>query len=83
MSYPLGSVFIRVPVSRPDLRHLFNFAVTSFFLLAIMDMWSAYVQLLTDILLTYYVAQNVKTARMPWIVFGSVCVWIVIASFMY
>lgn len=70
VSYPLGSIFIRLPVSRPNIRHAFSVAVTSIYLLPIMNMWSAYIQLLADILFTYYVAAYVKSSKMPWIVFG-------------
>ncbi|KZT12889.1 MBOAT-domain-containing protein [Laetiporus sulphureus 93-53] len=69
VSYPLGSVFVRIPITQPNWRHLFNVAVTSFYLLAVMRMGLAYLQLLADILATYYIAANTKGSRMPWIVF--------------
>ncbi|KAI0736106.1 MBOAT, membrane-bound O-acyltransferase family-domain-containing protein [Fomitopsis betulina] len=71
-SYPLGSIFIRLPVSRPNLRHAFSLAVTSIYLLPIMNMWSAYIQLLADVLVTYYVAAYFKSSKMPWVVFGII-----------
>ncbi|KZT72694.1 MBOAT-domain-containing protein [Daedalea quercina L-15889] len=72
VSYPLGSIFIRLPVSRPNIRHAFNVAVTSIYLLPILNMGTAYFQLLGDILFTYYVAAYVKSSKMPWIVFGTI-----------
>ncbi|KAH9938493.1 MBOAT, membrane-bound O-acyltransferase family-domain-containing protein [Fomitopsis serialis] len=72
VSYPLGSIFIRLPVSQPNLRHVFNVAVTSIYLLPILNMGAAYFQLLADILFTYYVAAYVRTSKMPWIVFGTI-----------
>lgn len=35
-----------------------------------MNMWSAYIQLLADVLVTYYVAAYFKSSKMPWVVFG-------------
>ncbi|CCM03379.1 uncharacterized protein FIBRA_05509 [Fibroporia radiculosa] len=72
ISYPLGSIFVRIPVSRPNLRHLFSISVTSFYLLGILNIPFAYFQLLGDILATYFIAGNVKSPRMPWIVFGVI-----------
>ncbi|KAH9947320.1 MBOAT, membrane-bound O-acyltransferase family-domain-containing protein [Amylocystis lapponica] len=70
ISYPLGSVFIRIPSSRPDLKHIFNISVTLTYLVAILNLWSGFLQLLAGVLATYYVAANVKGPNMPWIVFA-------------
>lgn len=72
ISYPLGSIFIRVPSSKPALKHVFNVVTTSFYLLPVMGLWSGTAQLLFDVLGTYYIAANVKGSYMPWIVFSFV-----------
>ncbi|PAV20812.1 MBOAT-domain-containing [Pyrrhoderma noxium] len=68
ISYPLGSVFIRLPKNH-TVKHAFNIGVTMFYLLGMLNLWSGVAQLLGSILATYYVAKNVKGPSMPWIVF--------------
>ena len=70
ISYPLGSIFVRVP--SVTLKHVFNVAVTLFYLLGMLNMFNAFLQLLLDILVTYYLTKGMTDKRMPWIVF--VCV---------
>ncbi|PCH41333.1 MBOAT-domain-containing protein [Wolfiporia cocos MD-104 SS10] len=72
ISYPLGSVFIRIPVTCPNWRHFFNVAITSFYLLPVLNMWTAYLQLLADVLITYFLAARVKSSYMPWVVFAII-----------
>ncbi|KAI0092435.1 MBOAT, membrane-bound O-acyltransferase family-domain-containing protein [Irpex rosettiformis] len=72
ISYPLGSVFIRIPNSQPNLKHLFNVFVTLVYFIPVLNLWDGFLQLLADVLVTYYVAKNVKSANMPWIVFALV-----------
>lgn len=67
VSYPLGSVFVRLP--SPTLKHAFNIAVTLFYLLAMLNLANGALQLLASSLATYFIAANVKTSSMPWIVF--------------
>ncbi|KAG7096611.1 hypothetical protein E1B28_004028 [Marasmius oreades] len=68
-AYPLGSLFIRVPSQKPGLRHMFSIAVTMFFLLSLFKMYSGTLQLLADILVTYFVAKWNTGPKMPWIIF--------------
>jgi lysophospholipid acyltransferase len=70
ISYPLGSVFVRVP--SVGLKHVFNIAVTLFYLLGMLNMFTAFLQLLLDILVTYYLAKGMADKRMPWLVFMCV-----------
>ncbi|KIL67251.1 hypothetical protein M378DRAFT_74038 [Amanita muscaria Koide BX008] len=70
-SYPLGSVFIRLPSSQPALRHLFSIAIAVFYF-SLLDLCGAFFQLLASILATYYIAKYDRSARMPWIVFAFV-----------
>ncbi|KAF9649614.1 MBOAT-domain-containing protein [Thelephora ganbajun] len=67
VSYPLGSVFVRVP--SVGLKHVFNISVTLLYLLAMLNMFNAFLQLLLDILVTYYLAKGMTDKRMPWLVF--------------
>jgi lysophospholipid acyltransferase len=69
---PLGSLFIRIPVSQPNLKHLFNILVSVFFFIPVLNLSSGFVQLLGSVLGTYYIAANVKGPNMPWIVFAFV-----------
>ena len=72
VSYPLGSLFIRIPNDRPNLKHLFNVAITTFYLIPMLNLWTGTLQLLLDIVGTYVIASKVKTSNMPWIVFTYV-----------
>ncbi|EJD00976.1 MBOAT-domain-containing protein [Fomitiporia mediterranea MF3/22] len=69
ISYPLGSVFIRLPAGHHAIKHLFNIGVTMFYLLGMLELWSGAAQLLGSVLATYFIAKNVKSSNMPWIVF--------------
>ncbi|KDQ14382.1 hypothetical protein BOTBODRAFT_159594 [Botryobasidium botryosum FD-172 SS1] len=70
ISYPLGSVFVRIPKSWPAVKHLFNIAVSTWFLVGLLELWSGTAQLLASILFTYYAAKNLQGPNMPWIVFA-------------
>ncbi|KAF7966921.1 hypothetical protein HWV62_36567 [Athelia sp. TMB] len=72
ISYPLGSLFIRIPASHPHLKHLFNLAITLFYLIPVLNMYSAFLQLLGSAVGTYLIAAFVKGPNMPWIVFGHI-----------
>jgi len=69
ISYPLGSVFIRIPSSQLNLKHLFNIGVAVFYLVAMLNLWSGLLQLLASALATYVIAATVQGPNMPWIVF--------------
>ncbi|KAG1828849.1 MBOAT, membrane-bound O-acyltransferase family-domain-containing protein [Suillus variegatus] len=69
---PLGSIFIRIPASQPNLKHLFNLLVSVFFFIPVLNLSWGFVQLLGSVLGTYYIAANVKGSNMPWIVFAFV-----------
>ncbi|KAF8351002.1 MBOAT, membrane-bound O-acyltransferase family-domain-containing protein [Amanita rubescens] len=68
VAYPLGSVFIRVPSSKPTLRHVLNISIAILFF-AILRLYGAFLQLLASIVGTYLIAKYDRSARMPWIVF--------------
>ena len=70
ISYPLGSVFIRIPNDKPALKHLFNIGISVFYLVIVLNLWGGFLQLLADVLVTFFVAANVKSQNMPWIVFA-------------
>ncbi|KAF5364062.1 hypothetical protein D9756_000986 [Leucocoprinus leucothites] len=69
VAYPLGSLFVRVPSSKPALRHLFNVSVAVIFFFPVLKIYSAFFQLLASILATYYIAKYDKSKQMPWRVF--------------
>ncbi|KAF9076609.1 MBOAT, membrane-bound O-acyltransferase family-domain-containing protein [Rhodocollybia butyracea] len=70
VAYPLGSVFVRIPVGKPGLKHLFNIAVSLFFFFPMLGMYSGFLQLLGDILITYFTAKfSSKSKVMPWFIF--------------
>ncbi|KAI9001313.1 MBOAT-domain-containing protein [Trametes punicea] len=68
-SYPLGSLYIRMPASRPDFKHIFSIVVTSFFLVIVLNLYLGSLQLLFSVVGTYYIVQRVQSSRMPWLVF--------------
>lgn len=72
ISYPLGSVFIRLPNDQPNVKHLFNIAITLFYFIPVLNLWDGFLQLLADVIATYYIARNVKSQMMPWIVFAVI-----------
>ena len=77
IAYPLGSLFVRVPTSQPALRHLFSVVVAVFFFFPMLQIYSAFFQLLGSILATYLIAKYDKSSRMPWVVFVYVILlWI-------
>lgn len=51
---------------------MFNFGVTMFYLLPILNMYSASLQLLGSVLGTYVIAKYMKGPAMPWVVFAYV-----------
>ena len=69
LSYPLGNIFARIPPSRPELKHVFNLAVAFFYLIPMLSLWTGFLQLLASVLGTYYLAANMKTSYMPWVIF--------------
>lgn len=69
MAYPLGSLYIRVPASSPNIRHLYSVAVAIFFFFPVLQIYTAFFQLLASILATYYIAKYDKSSKMPWVVF--------------
>ncbi|KAI0356518.1 MBOAT-domain-containing protein [Trametes cingulata] len=68
-SYPLGSFYIRIPASHPELKHIFSIAVTCFYLIPVLQLYGGAIQLLFSVAGTYYLAQKVQSQRMPWLVF--------------
>ncbi|KAJ3495292.1 hypothetical protein NLJ89_g10651 [Agrocybe chaxingu] len=72
VAYPLGVLFVRVPTSKPALRHLFSIGVAILFFFPVLKIYSAFFQLLGSILATYFVTKYNKSASMPWIVFAIV-----------
>jgi lysophospholipid acyltransferase len=65
-----GSLFIRIPSTRPTLKHLFSIFVASFYFVPVLNQGLPFLTLLGDVLATYFVALTVQGPRMPWIVFG-------------
>ncbi|KIJ70373.1 hypothetical protein HYDPIDRAFT_143668 [Hydnomerulius pinastri MD-312] len=72
IAYPLGSLYIRIPVSQPNLKHLFSLLVSLFFFIPVLNLQWGFAQLLGSILGTYFIAANVKGSSMPWLVFTFV-----------
>ncbi|KAJ7672880.1 MBOAT, membrane-bound O-acyltransferase family-domain-containing protein [Mycena rosella] len=69
IAYPLGSVFIRIPSSQPAMKHLFNIGITLMFFFPVLQLYSAFFQLLASILATYYLTRYYQSSKMPWVVF--------------
>lgn len=54
------------------LKHVFSVSVTLFYLLGMLNMFNAFLQLSLDIIVTYYLAKGMTDKRMPWLVFMCV-----------
>jgi len=72
VAYPLGSLYVRIPTSQTTIRHLFSIAVSAFFLLSVLHLWTGVAHLLAGSAFTYLVAYYVRSPTMPWIVFAVV-----------
>ncbi|KAF7775885.1 hypothetical protein Agabi119p4_4278 [Agaricus bisporus var. burnettii] len=70
VAYPLGSLFVRIPSSNPALRHAFHIVVSLIIFFPILQIYSAFFQLLAGILATYYIAKYDHSKHMPWRVFA-------------
>ncbi|KAJ6627426.1 endoplasmic reticulum protein [Mycena sp. CBHHK59/15] len=68
-AYPLGSLFIRMPSEKPALKHLFSIAITLLFFFPVLQIYSAFFQLLASVLGTYYLTRYYKSSKMPWVAF--------------
>ncbi|WOO80133.1 Lysophospholipid acyltransferase [Vanrija pseudolonga] len=69
VSFPLASIFVRLPASRPNLAHLFSLVVSTFFLWPFLGLGRGYLHLLISSAVTYVVVASVRSKHMPWIVF--------------
>lgn len=72
LSYPLGSVFVRIPKDRPAVKHLFSIGVTLFFLWGMLKLWLGSLNVFGSALFTYFMAGRYRGRQMPWTVFGVV-----------
>ena len=70
VSYPLGSLFTRLPLSRPNLAHTFSIVISAFFLGPLLGLWTGILHLVFACFVTYLVVAAYRGTRMPWIVFG-------------
>ncbi|KAJ3558940.1 hypothetical protein NM688_g636 [Phlebia brevispora] len=71
-SFPLGSIFIRIPNDKPNAKHLFHVCISVFYLIVVLNLWTGFLQLLADVVGTYVIAYRVRSSTMPWIVFAFV-----------
>ncbi|KAK0191425.1 endoplasmic reticulum protein [Armillaria mellea] len=69
IAFPLGSVFVRIPSSKPHLKHVFNIAIAVFFFLPVLQIPHAFFQLLASVVAAYAIARYHTGPSMPWIVF--------------
>jgi lysophospholipid acyltransferase len=72
LSYPLASLHTRIPRTSPNLAHLYNIAVSVFFIWPFLGMRTGMAHLMLDIGVTYGLVVGSRNKRMPWIVFGYV-----------
>ncbi|KIY71758.1 endoplasmic reticulum protein [Cylindrobasidium torrendii FP15055 ss-10] len=68
-AFPLGSVFVRIPSTRPGLKHLFNIGITLFFFFPVLKAYAHFFQLLGSTLVTFVMAKFIRSSNMPWMVF--------------
>jgi lysophospholipid acyltransferase len=72
-SYPLGSLYVRLPTSRPNLAHIFSIVVSTIVLVPLLGLGTGLLHLLFSSVGTYVIAGTVKSKQMPWIAFWYVC----------
>ncbi|WVQ99616.1 hypothetical protein IAU59_006753 [Kwoniella sp. CBS 9459] len=72
MSYPLGSLFVRLPPSKPYVAHLFSIVVSTFVIWPLLGLGGGLLHLLFSIAGTYVIASTQKSKNMPWIAFTFV-----------
>ncbi|KAH9927125.1 MBOAT-domain-containing protein [Epithele typhae] len=69
-SYPLGSLYIRIPASHPELKHIFSIFISFFYLIPVLWLWGGALQLLASVVGTYYIVKKNQSKSMPWLVFA-------------
>ncbi|OCF33053.1 lysophospholipid acyltransferase [Kwoniella heveanensis CBS 569] len=72
MSYPLGSLFVRLPPSKPYIAHIFSIVVSTFVLWPLLGLGTGLLHLLLSITGTYVIASTQRGKNMPWIAFAFV-----------
>ncbi|KAJ7067923.1 endoplasmic reticulum protein [Mycena amicta] len=72
VTYPLGSLFIRIPPTRPNVKHLFNIVISVIFFFPLLRLPVAFFQLLASMLATFFLTKYVHGSKMPWVVFAVV-----------
>ncbi|KAH7343969.1 MBOAT, membrane-bound O-acyltransferase family-domain-containing protein [Rhizoctonia solani] len=71
-AYPLSTIYVRLPKNNPQIKYVYNVAISMFFLLPILRLYWGTVHLLVSSGFTYFTAKRVKSQNMPWIVFAFV-----------
>ncbi|ODO09822.1 hypothetical protein I350_02040 [Cryptococcus amylolentus CBS 6273] len=69
VSYPLGSLYIRLPSSRPYVAHLFSIVLSTVFLVPLLGLGGGMLHLLFSSLGTYAIVKYMKGTNMPWVAF--------------
>ncbi|WWC70084.1 uncharacterized protein I206_104030 [Kwoniella pini CBS 10737] len=72
ISYPLGSLYVRLPPSKPYMAHLFSIVVSTFVVVFLLEMRTGMLHLLFSITGTYIISATLKGRNMPWIAFTFV-----------
>lgn len=70
ISFPLASLYVRLPHNRPNLSHLFSIGVTTFFLVPLLNDFGGMMHLLFSCVITYGIVVSSRSSNMPWVVFG-------------
>ncbi|WVR06969.1 hypothetical protein IAU60_004005 [Kwoniella sp. DSM 27419] len=66
VSYPLGSLYVRLPPSKPHLAHIFSIVVSTFIVVPLLGMGTGMLHLLFSIAGTYLIASADRSKSMPW-----------------
>ncbi|RXK37066.1 lysophospholipid acyltransferase [Tremella mesenterica] len=72
VSYPLGSLFVRIPPDRPNLAHIFSLVISLFFYVPLLNLGRGLAHLLFSCAGTYALVVGSRSANMPWMVFAFV-----------
>lgn len=69
MSFPLASIYVRIPTSRPNLAHIFSLVTSTIFLWPLLGLGKGLLELLGMSIVTYIIVASVRGPNMPWIAF--------------
>ncbi|BEI86596.1 hypothetical protein CcaverHIS002_0608830 [Cutaneotrichosporon cavernicola] len=69
ISFPLASIYVRIPANRPNVAHWFSIITSTIFLWPLLGLGQGLLELLFMSVVTYLIVASVRGPNMPWIAF--------------